>query len=469
MIRLHFFECPITDIIGAIVDAVGDSAALDAGVGAAADAGAGVAAADVGAGALAADAGADIGAGALAADAGTSAALGGIADTGIADAGVGTLGDVGFTGAGTGALADTGTAALGADSALGGAGADTAALGSGGAIPGAVGDAGAGAMLPEQTVLGQAAGPAAAGTSSLPDALGGMVLPSAVAAGAPGAGGSGVPGASAQPADFSGSLASTTPTQFLSADDTAPSLQSLDPSTMQALGIDPTGGLNDPGGAGGDFDLSNAAVNPSDTGIDPNAPAPGAGQGGGIGSWLSNPKNAATAGLLGLSLKNALTTPKLPGADATASAAAQQAVKGATSVVQSGGTATPEWGSQKASIDATINQQIQQQTEAIMQAAASSGEGNQNSGIVQQQIAQMTQNANVQRQNLYAQAQQQNVSNALSELSGGDQVLTSIGNTQLQQSEEAQALAAQTAEMALLLQSGGSMRIPGSTGIPGGP
>jgi hypothetical protein len=187
----------------------------------------------------------------------------------------------------------------------------------------------------------------------------------------------------------------------------------------------------------------------------------GDGFGASLTNWLSSPKNLGTAGLLGLSLKNALTQPKLPGALGTANANANAATAGALPVIQSGGTASPEWATQKASIDATINQQIQQQTEAIQQAAASSGEGNQNSGIVQQQIAQMTANANVQRQQLYAQAQQQNVQNALSELSGGDQVLTQIGATQLQQSEEAQQLAAQTAEMALLLQSGGAMRIPG--------
>src|SRR5208337_1423385 len=159
------------------------------------------------------------------------------------------------------------------------------------------------------------------------------------------------------------------------------------------------------------------------------------------------PRNAGTAGLLGLSLKSALTQPKLPTASTTASNSATQAVQGANSVIQSGGTATPQWSSQKATIDASINQQIQQQSEAIMQAAASSGEGNQNSGIVQQQIAQMTANVNVQRQQAYAQAQQQNVQAALSELAGGDQTLTSIGNMQLAQSEEAQQLAAQTAEM----------------------
>src|SRR6202034_565189 len=119
-------------------------------------------------------------------------------------------------------------------------------------------------------------------------------------------------------------------------------------------------------------------------------------------NYFSSPKNDASAGLLGLSLKNALSKPKLPGALSTAEGNAGTASQGALSTIQSGGTATPEWSSQKASIDATINQQIQQQTQAIMQAAASSGEGGKNSGIVQQQIAQMTQNANVQRQNLYS-------------------------------------------------------------------
>jgi hypothetical protein len=187
-----------------------------------------------------------------------------------------------------------------------------------------------------------------------------------------------------------------------------------------------------------------------------------ASQSGGLGSWLSNAKNVGTAGMLGLSLKNALSKPKLTSADATASAAATDAVKSADAVINSGGTATAEWGSQKASIDATINQQIQQQTEAIQQAAANSGQGNQNSGIVQQQIAQMTANANTQRQTLYSQQQQANVSAALSELSSGDATLTSIGNAELKQSEEAQQLAAQTAELALQLQTGTATKQAGA-------
>jgi hypothetical protein len=244
-------------------------------------------------------------------------------------------------------------------------------------------------------------------------------------------------------------------------------LQTLTSDQMQSLGLDPAS-VAQPS-----IDTSLSASDLAEMGADNPAYGPMdiASQSGGLGSWLSNAKNVGTAGMLGLSLKNALSKPKLPGASQTASAGATQAVQGATSTIQSGGTATPEWGSQKASIDATIDQQITQQTEAIQQAAANSGQGNQNSGIVQQQIAQMTSNANTQRQQLYAQAQQQNVQAALSELSGGDATLTSIGNMQLQQSQEAQQLAAQTAEMALMLQTGtGQPRMPGSnsgTSVPG--
>jgi hypothetical protein len=243
-------------------------------------------------------------------------------------------------------------------------------------------------------------------------------------------------------------------TQFLSADDSAPSLQTL--GNPSQFGIDtgaPTSidsSLTDVSG----LTTDNPGYGPLDV-ANPSA-------GSSIESWLSNPKNAATAGLLGLSLKSALTRPNLPSSLSTANTGATSAVQNAMPIIQSGGTATPEWTSQKATIDATIDQQIKQQTEAILQAAASSGEGNANSGIVQQQVQQMTANLNVQRQQLYLQAQQQNVSAALSELSGGDQVLTSIGATQLQQSEEAQALAAQTAELALMLGSGtGTVKLPG--------
>lgn len=429
--------------------------AADAGVAAegAADVGAG---AGLGAGALGAgEVGADAALGASAAGDVAGGTLASIGGDSLAGLGAGTVGDLG---AGAGVLADAGAGAAG--------GADLSALGLTPEAGGGAATTGASStLLPEQTVLGTA--PAGAGSSSALGTLAqgvGPVATAGLAGAAAGGGGSGVPGTSGQPADFSGGSgpvsASNTP-QFLSADDTGPSLGSLSPDMAQSLGVDPSS-IAQPSMTSDFIDPSAGADNPGFGPLDVNGPSATDS----IGSWFESPKNLGTAGLLGMSLKNALTQPKLPGASGTADAAATSAVQNATSIIQSGGTATPEWASQKASIDATINQQIQQQSEALQQAAASSGEGNQNSGIVQQQIAQMTANLNVQRQNLYAQAQQQNVQAALSELAGGDQTLASIGNMQLQQSEEARALSAQTAEMALLLQSGGSQKIPGIQ-VPG--
>ena len=334
----------------------------------------------------------------------------------------------------------------------------------------------AGGAIPEVTVTGTA--PGAQGASSL---AGGLppIAASGLAASGAGGGGSGVPGTAgingpeggSQPlGDQSLQLGGTNDAGFGGGGDiSAPadlgggggflpatgdsSVQALSPDLLQSLGVD-TGG-----------DIS-GGVDPSLVGT-PDMPATqGPGMMDDIGKWFSSPKNDATAGLLGISLKNALTKPQLPGALGAANANAAAEAKTALPVIQSGGTATPEWASQKASIDATIDNQIKQQTQQLMQAAASSGEGGQNSGIVQQQIAQMTQQANVQRQQLYAQAQQQNVQNALAELGGGDQTLTAIGSTQLQQSEQAQALSAQTAELALMLQSGSQYKLPGQGAGP---
>jgi hypothetical protein len=441
MPRLYFLECPVTDVIGTLAEVLGDAGTV----------------AEVG------DAAAEVG-GAAAAGVGAADAAGAFGGADATSAGL----DTGAAGADTG-----GVAAPSATSGLGSPVDPNAA--------GTAGGAGAAtATLPEQTVTAASTAPgsvAAGGsaTGGLIDSLAPVAGAGLLAGGAAGGGGAGVATPTSGALTANNTPAGITDTgqtldsgQFLSANDAGPSLQSLSPDVAQSLGLSSpdasTGGFTD-------FDASNAAVDPASTGIDPNAPAAGAGSNG-FGSELENffknPKNDATAGLLGISLMNALKKPKLPSQDQTASAAATAGVQGATSVIQSGGTATPEWASQKSSIDATIDQQIKQQSEAIQQAAANNGEGNQNSGIVQQQIAQMTQNANVQRQQLYAQAQQQNVQAALSELSGGDATLTAIGNTQLQQEEQAQALAAQTAEMALLLQSGGSVKIPGTSPTPMG-
>jgi hypothetical protein len=412
---------------------------------------------------------AEAGTGALAAEGGADALTAGLA--GGAAAGAGDLtADLATTAGGLGA-ADTsaGLAAAGdAAGAAGGAGASTASLAS--------------AAIPEITVTG-AAPTAGAGLSS---AIA-PIAASGLAASGAGGGGSGVPGsagvngpeagaapqlADQAPSDIAPSVGDTggglgdTGGGFLPSTADS-SVQALSPDMMQSLGITPQGventALTDTSGA---FDASSVS-DPSALSVQgPGLVDQAETKAGEFGKWLESPKNAATAGLLGLSAKNALTTPKLSAASQAAEANAAAEAKGALPIIQSGGTASPEWASQKSSIDATINNQIQQQTEAIMQAAASSGEGGQNSGIVQQQIAAMTQQANLQRQQLYSQAQAQNVQQAVSEISGGDSTLTSIGSTQLQQSEQAQQLAAQTAEMALLLQTG--QKLPGQ-GTGAGP
>lgn len=385
------------------------------GAGAGAGAGGGVAAGEAGALGTAVSAGdiAALTAGAVDTGAG-AAALGGAADAGIASGLAGLAGSLP---------------------------ADAAAAGAAGGLAEGVG--GSAAMLPEQTVT--AASTAGSGGAGVSDLLGSSPLLASL-------------GASPGSMTDIGQTLNTGQPQFLSANDFQPSMQTLPPDVMQSLGIDPASfapDLSTPSFDAGAFGADNPGFGPMNI-ADPTTLQ-------GIEGWLSNPKNAATAGMLGLSLKSALSQPKLPGALGQANANAAAETKAALPVIQSGGTAGPEWASQKSSIDATIDQQIQQQSQALQQAAANSGMGGQNSGVVQQQIAEMTRQANVQRQQLYAQAQQQNVQNALAELSGGDQTLTAIGATQLQQSEQAQALAAQTAELALLLQSGGGYRY----GAPG--
>lgn len=168
--------------------------------------------------------------------------------------------------------------------------------------------------------------------------------------------------------------------------------------------------------------------------------------------YLKSPKNLASAGLTGFSLLNALSKPKLPGYAQTAGGSASSIVQSATPVIQSGGTATPAWTQQKASIDASITQQFQQQSEQLMQAAQNSGMGGNNSAVVQQQLNTLRQNLETQRQQLYLQAQQQNVQAAVQELTGGDQILSSLAQMQLLQSAEARQVAGETAQLALLLQ-----------------
>src|SRR2546423_15007160 len=102
--------------------------------------------------------------------------------------------------------------------------------------------------------------------------------------------------------------------------------------------------------------------------------------------WLKQPKNALTATSLGLSAKNALFPPQLPGAARTALGAAGPAVKNATMILETGGMGSPGWASQKTSIYAMIDKGIQNQTAAMQQTLATSGAGGEDAGTVQQGI-----------------------------------------------------------------------------------
>lgn len=390
-------------------------------------------------------------------------AMYGVTGIGAGLTGAGAAAGAGGAAADAGVAADAGAGAatIAPEAGFGlGSGADAAAqLGAlipadAGVAGGLAGAGGASATLPELTVTAPST---AAGGGGFGDFLQ-NVAPIATA-GLPGI--SGTPSAAlppAQTADFSQSSASNTPAgtstdtpNFLSASDTSPSFQPMSGDMMQSLGIDPSS-------LDSSFSYDTASLSADNPGYGPMDIASANGQG--LSGWLSNPKNLATLGSLGVSALSGSHQPKLPAASSTAAANATALTKGALPIIQSGGTAGPQWASQKASIDATIDNEIKQQSQAIQQAAVNSGEGNQNSGIVQQQIAAMTQQANLQRQELYTQAQQQNVQNAITELTGGDALLAQIGNMQLSQEERAQQIAAQTAQLALRLYSG-------SSGVPG--
>jgi hypothetical protein len=168
--------------------------------------------------------------------------------------------------------------------------------------------------------------------------------------------------------------------------------------------------------------------------------------------WIkSNPKLAASLGLGAESLFTALSPPKLPGSARTALDASSAAVQQAQGVISSGGTSSPAWAQQKSSIDQQVDQNLQQAIEQATQAAATNGEGGANSGVVQQQVNQLRQQAETQRQQLYAQALQTIVSDAVTEMTGGNQTLSSIAQMQLTASQEARASAGQTASLAALL------------------
>lgn len=378
------------------------------------------------------------------------------AAAGAADAGAATAGGALAADAGAGALAaDAGTAAL----AGGAADAGTAALASGAADAG-LGAAGLGATsaipagIEGVTVLGSAGGGGlgALGTATAAG-LGGAALGSALAGG----GGGGTAAA---------------PSMLQATGDS--SVSGLSPDVANMLGVDsgglpaagdsiggamPTGFSGDAAAAG---DVSSENIGTldyptPDAGTVPDIPVAGASMGDKLAAFLKNPKNLASLGLGGISALNALSQPKLPGAARTALGTAGPAAQQAIGILQSGGTSAPIYSQQKASIDATIDEQIRTQSEALLQNAANSGEGGvtgpngQVSGVVQQQINQLKTSLEARRQQLYLQAQQQNVSQALSELSGGNQVLDQVAQLQFNQSQDARQAAAQTAELAGIL------------------
>lgn len=162
----------------------------------------------------------------------------------------------------------------------------------------------------------------------------------------------------------------------------------------------------------------------------------------------------ATAGLLGISGLQALSKPKLPQAQKDLQAQAGPAAAQANSVISSGGTGGPQWAGQKASIDATINQELKQQISAMTQQAVNSGQG-ADSQVTQQQINKLKDQLETARQQLYLQAQAGNVDAALKQLGISDAALANVSQTQFAQSNQAKSQAAQTASLALMLSAFG--------------
>jgi len=194
-------------------------------------------------------------------------------------------------------------------------------------------------------------------------------------------------------------------------------------------------------------------LQPIDLGSLPQKTGPGA-----IQSLLDkvSGKGLAQGGLLGLSALNALSKPKIPGASQTALNAAVPQLQEAEMVVKTGGQGSPLWPQQKAAIDAAIDQQTANAVAALKQQSANAGMGGNDSEVVQAQIADIQAKATAQKQQIYAQQLDNNVKEAITLITGADNVLTQIGATQLQESNAARSAASQTAELALLLGSGAS-------------
>ena len=124
-------------------------------------------------------------------------------------------------------------------------------------------------------------------------------------------------------------------------------------------------------------------------------------QQGGIGSALSSvtpqwiQDNPGAAGLLGLAGYTAARQPSISSAAQTQLNNAAPSLQQAQTVINAGGATGSAWAGQKAAIDASAAQQLQQQSEAIKQSAANTG---QSGMVVQQQLNQLQQQIATQTQ-----------------------------------------------------------------------
>jgi hypothetical protein len=362
------------------------------------------------------------------------------------------------------AAAYYGLDALGAfGSAAGATGADFSL---GGALPnagGAVAGWGQGTAIAGLDAAGSVADATALGGASAALAGGGGAGGSAMAADALGAAGAlgGTGAASATPSMFSlggGALPSagggaaafgaTPSASFLPVTGAGPGLSTLDATTAANLGID-TSGVGAVGGAtpSGSFlsglgDKAMGAVGDAGHAI--------SGALGKVGSGIMN--NPLQSAGLALMARNVLGGPQqLPSYAQQAGNTATDLQTQANGILQSGGTSSPMWNGMKASIDSSIDGNLKNAIEQLKQSAANSGQGGDNSAVVQQGINNLTQQAETQRQAQYTQALSSITNQAVSMLTGGNQTLTSLAQMQMANNSQAQASAGQIGEMAALI------------------
>jgi len=341
-------------------------------------------------------------------------------------AGLGAAGGALFGGGGGAAeqtTADLAGAAGGVESgAISAAGADAATA----ALPAAATSAVTDAALPTIDVT------ASSLAGSAPQALSAADVLSGVGGGLSGADINSMIRASADPT-AAPEETSVTPGFFASA-------AGGDPTQFTGGAVPGAGAAPDAGLAMGTEDIAGADVIGTD-------------QGGGLLDWLKTPKNALTAGSLGLTGLSALKAAQLPSAARTALGVAGSAVKDAQTAIATGGRGSPLWAAQKSAIDASIDQQIENASAAMQQTMANAGMGDpKNSGIAQEQLQEIKSQLETQRQMLYDQALQQIVNNAVSELTGANQTLLSVAQMQMNSDRFALQLAATGAQLAARLQ-----------------